>query len=277
MPISFSQIPSEIKVPLYWVEVDPSKAGLPVLKQPALLVGTMIDSGEAPPDIPIAIGSQAQADKAFGQGSELSRMFRAFYANNTSGLVYGLPVAEPTGGTAATGIITVTTAPSEPGTIHLYIGGTHVPVNIGATDTVNEIHAAISAAINENDDLPVSSVGSPTEVTLTALWKGISGNEITVAMNYYGRIGSEDHADRPHHRATRHRHADRRRRRSGFRRRDRCARRAGVRICRDAVHRLRRRSMLGTPNMASPMPAAGAGSGAFRSRLLGSSAATTAT
>ena len=191
MPISFSQIPSEIKVPLYWVEVDPSKAGLPVLKQPALLVGTMIDSGEAPPDIPIAIGSQAQADKAFGQGSELSRMFRAFYANNTSGLVYGLPVAEPTGGTAATAIITVTTAPFEPGTIHLYIGGTHVPVNIGATDTINEIHTAISAAINDNEDLPVSSVGTATEVTLTALWKGVGGNEITVAMNYFGTIGGE--------------------------------------------------------------------------------------
>src|SRR5262245_64724908 len=62
MPISFSQIPANIKVPLYWVEVDPSKAGLPVLKQPALLVGTMIAPGDATPDIPIAIGSQAQAD-----------------------------------------------------------------------------------------------------------------------------------------------------------------------------------------------------------------------
>src|SRR4249919_1870194 len=106
MPISYSQIPAEIKVPLYWVEVDPSKAGLPVLTQPALLVGTMITAGTTAPDIPVVIGSQAQADQAFGQGSELARMFRAFYANNTSGLVYGLPVAEPTGGTSATAIIT---------------------------------------------------------------------------------------------------------------------------------------------------------------------------
>jgi phage tail sheath gpL-like len=121
----------------------------------------------------------------------LSRMFRAFYNNNTSGLVYGLPVAEPVAGVAASGTITVTKVPTEPGTIHLYIGGTHVPVNVGSTDTLNEIHVAISAAINEIEDLPVSSVGGPTVVTLTALWKGASGNDITVGMNYYGTIGGE--------------------------------------------------------------------------------------
>jgi phage tail sheath gpL-like len=191
MPISFSQIPAEIKVPLYWVEVDPSRAGLPVLLQPALLVGTKITAGAAPPDIAIAIGSQAQADEAFGQGSELARMFKAFFANNTSGIVYGLPVAEPSGGVAATGTITVTAAPTEPGTIHLYVGGTHVPVNVGGSDTINDVHVAISAAINANDDLPVTSVGGPGVVTLTAVWKGVGGNDIGVALNYYGTIGGE--------------------------------------------------------------------------------------
>ncbi|HEY2678639.1 MAG TPA: hypothetical protein VGI65_16830, partial [Steroidobacteraceae bacterium] len=42
MPISFSQIPTDIKIPLYYVEVDPSMAGLPVLGLPALIVGTML-------------------------------------------------------------------------------------------------------------------------------------------------------------------------------------------------------------------------------------------
>ena len=42
MPISFSNIPANLKIPLYWVEVDPSKAGLPVLYQPSLIVGVMI-------------------------------------------------------------------------------------------------------------------------------------------------------------------------------------------------------------------------------------------
>jgi phage tail sheath gpL-like len=191
MPISFSQIPAEIKVPLYWVEVDPSMAGLPVLLQPALLAGTMISAGSAPPDIPVAIGSQAQADAAFGIGSELSRMFKAFFANNVSGLVYGLPVAEPAGGAAATGTITVATPPTDAGTIHLYVGGTHKAINIGATDTADEIAAAIAGVINDDLTLPVTAVAATDVVTLTAVWKGVGGNEITVSLNYYGTIGGE--------------------------------------------------------------------------------------
>ena len=110
MPISFANIPANIKVPLYWVEIDPSMAGLPTINLRALLVGTMISAGSAPPDIAVPIGSQAQADAAFGEGSELARMFKAFFANNFANEVWGLPLAEPTGGTAATGTIGVTDA-----------------------------------------------------------------------------------------------------------------------------------------------------------------------
>ena len=77
MPISFANIPQNIKVPLYWVEVDPSMAGLPSINLRALLVGVMTSGGDATKDVPIPIGSQAQADQAFGQGSELGRMFQA--------------------------------------------------------------------------------------------------------------------------------------------------------------------------------------------------------
>src|SRR5215831_12280353 len=42
MPISFNNIPQNIKVPLYWVEVDPSMAGIPTINLRALLVGTML-------------------------------------------------------------------------------------------------------------------------------------------------------------------------------------------------------------------------------------------
>ena len=194
MPISFSQIPSNIKVPLYWVEVDPSKAGLPQLGLRALLVGTMLDvlnGGHAPPDVAVAIGSQAQADAAYGQGSELSRMFKAYFANNFANEVWGLGVAEPPAATAATATITITDPPTDAGTIHLYIGGEHVPVNVYSTDTADTIATAISDAVNANFDLPVTATTTTTAVTLTCLWKGVGGNEITVGMNYYGTIGGE--------------------------------------------------------------------------------------
>jgi len=194
MPVSFAGIPANWKLPLYWVEVDPSKAGIWTIRQPALLVGIMTADGVGVPNVPIPIGTQAQANKQFGQGSHLALMFQAFFANNFAHEVWGLPVAEPVAGTPATGTITVTADAGghEAGTIHLYIGGHHVPVNIGAADTVNQIHVAISAAINEDFDLPVTSVGGPTVCTLTCNWKGTSGNDIDMRDSHYGRIGSEE-------------------------------------------------------------------------------------
>src|SRR5215475_8121732 len=132
MPISFANIPQNIKVPLYWVEVDPSMAGLPSINLRALLVGVMTSGGDATKDIPIPIGSQAQADQAFGQGSELGRMFQAYYANNFAN--------------AATGA----------GTINLYVGGNHVPVPVSPSDTTATIAANIAAAINADETLPVT-------------------------------------------------------------------------------------------------------------------------
>jgi phage tail sheath gpL-like len=194
MPISFANIPANWRLPLYWVEVDPSMAGLWTIRQPALLVGIKTVEGIALPDVAIPIGSQAQADKQFGQGSHLACMFATFFANNFAHEVWGLPVDEPTAGTAATGTITVTADAGghEAGTIHLYLAGHHVPINIGAADTVNAIHTAISAAINERFNLPVFATGGPTEVTVTCNWVGTSGNDIDMRDSYYGRIGGEE-------------------------------------------------------------------------------------
>ena len=106
MPISYARIPSNIKVPLYWVEVDPSMAGLPSLDLRAMLVGTMRATGTAVPNVPIAVGSVAQAQALFGIGSELTRMFQVFFQNNFANQVWAGPVAEPVGAVASTGTIT---------------------------------------------------------------------------------------------------------------------------------------------------------------------------
>ena len=197
MPISFAAIPANIKVPLYWVEVDPSMAGLSSVNLIALMVGVMISEGSATHDVPIPIGSQAQADQAFGVGSELSRMFQAYYANNFANTVWGLPVAEPTGGVAATGEITITAAPTSPGTLWLYIAGSLVnEINIMTTDSVSDIATAIADQINNayadgDPALPVHAVAAAGVVTLTSLFKGVNGNEITVSLNYYGSLGGQ--------------------------------------------------------------------------------------
>jgi phage tail sheath gpL-like len=200
MPISFSQIPANLKIPLYWVEVDPSKAGLPTIKLPALLVGTMLTVGDAVPEKAIAVGTQAQADAHFGMGSELARMFKAFFANNFANEVWGLGLSEPVGGTAASGTIVIVSPAYQAGTIHLYISGQHIPCNVYYTDTKAQIASKLAAAINDPDfdDLPVIATvgtGAPpaTEtITLTCKTIGVGGNDIRVELNYFGSIGGEE-------------------------------------------------------------------------------------
>ena len=41
MPVSFNQIPANWRMPLYWVELDPSMAGLGTTPGRSLLVGIM--------------------------------------------------------------------------------------------------------------------------------------------------------------------------------------------------------------------------------------------
>ena len=190
MPISFNSIPANWRMPLYWVELDPSMAGLPATLGRSLLVGIMSATGSAAPDVPIPVASQAQADALFGKGSQLACMFRTFFANNWANPVWGLPLADPTGAASA-GSILVASAPSQAGTIQLYIAGKNVPVYVGATDTVDIVASSIEAAINAKVDLPVTATATAGDVAITAKFKGTAGDEIMLSDSYYGSVGGE--------------------------------------------------------------------------------------
>jgi phage tail sheath gpL-like len=159
MPISFSAIPANWRVPLYWAEVDSSMAGLPSFRLPALLAGIMLPEGDAAESVPIPIATQSQADARYGQGSEMSRMFKAFFKGNFANEVWGVGCKEPTAGAKAVGVISVNAAATEAGTIHLYVGADHVPINIGSADSEDDIADAIADAINARGDLPVVASG----------------------------------------------------------------------------------------------------------------------
>jgi phage tail sheath gpL-like len=162
-----------------------------MIHQPSLLVGCMTSLGHATPNVPIAVGTQSQADDHFGIGSEMSRLFKSFFANNFANEVWGMGIPEPGAAAAASGAVTITSSPTEAGTIHLYIAGEHVPVNVAASDTVANIAAAIASEINITPDLPVTATSAAGVVTLTARWKSVTGNDIRIDLNYYGTIGGE--------------------------------------------------------------------------------------
>jgi phage tail sheath gpL-like len=154
------------------------------------------NAGTAVPDVAIIVGRQMDADHMFGAGSQLACQVRAFLKNNWANELWCLPVAPSAGSVAASGTITVSTAPTDAGTISLYIAGYPVRVNIGATFTVNQVAMAIHDAIMDTDmqaQLPVTA-DSPVAaiVTLHAKWGGVTGNDITMLHSYYGRIGGEE-------------------------------------------------------------------------------------
>ena len=186
MPISFNSIPADWRLPLYYVEVDPSKAGQAVLDQPAALWGQKLAAGSAVVDAPVVIGSLAQAQSLFGIGSMLERMASAFFQNNQAAELWCMPLAEPAAGVAATGSLAVTGPASAAGTLSVYIANQRVQIAVAAAAAATAVAAALAAAINAVATLPVTASAAAGTVSLTSKWKGSTGNDIHVGLNLGG-------------------------------------------------------------------------------------------
>ncbi|BCP53784.1 tail sheath protein [Kaistia sp. 32K] len=194
MAISFNSIPSNWRLPLFYVETDASQAGGLVQEQPALLIGQKFSAGSAPADTPVIIGSLAQAKTLFGEGSMLERMVSTFLQNNSVQQIWCGPVAEPSTGVAASGNIVFSGPATASGTLSLYIADQLVEIGVTAGDTAATIAANVVAAIIAMTTLPVTAVvdGSSTaKAVLTSRWKGATGNDIQVSFNFGGTLAGE--------------------------------------------------------------------------------------
>lgn len=186
--ISFSTIPPDLRVPLFWAEFDNSRAGPSTIPQRALLIGQATESIDA------ALTYMPSADQVAqlcGPGSQLARMMRAYRANDPVGEVWVLPLQDHASGVAATGAIAVTGPASAAGVISLYIGGRAVKVAVASGDADTAIATAIAAAINADTFLPVTATVSDDDVTITARNDGTAGNAIDIRLNYGGLLAGE--------------------------------------------------------------------------------------
>jgi phage tail sheath gpL-like len=191
MSVSFNRIPANIRVPLFYAEIDNSGAGYFSQNKRTLLIGQKLSTGSAAANTPILVGSVDNAIALFGKGSMLARMHRFHRKQDPIGEVWAIAVADAAAGAQATGTITVTGTATAAGTIPLYIAGQNVPVGVSAADTATVIAAAINTAINAATDLPVTSSVAAGIVTLTAKWKGLTGNDISVLDSFRGSAGGE--------------------------------------------------------------------------------------
>lgn len=192
MSISFNQIPSNIRVPLAYIEIDASNAFQNQTRNTRVLViGQRLSAGTVAAGIPTLITSYGQAVQSFGQGSMLANMFKVLFDNAPYTEKWCVAVDDNGAGTAASGTITMSGTATAAGTLNLYIGGVLVQAAVAVSDTATTQATALKNAINANLDLPVTATSSSAVITVTYNHKGLVGNKLDMRMNYRGALGGE--------------------------------------------------------------------------------------
>lgn len=189
MAVSFNQIPAgdQVKTPLFFAEMDNSAANSATETLRRLIVAQVNDDIKEPEVGSLTIcGSLAEAKRIGGLGSVLASMYEAWIKNDPLGEVWVLPLKLATG-TAATGTVKVTGTATEAGLLSLYVAGKLVQCAVTVGMEANDAGEALAKAITDNPDLPVTAKNSTGTVTLTAKFKGVLGNDISLEMNRLGR------------------------------------------------------------------------------------------
>lgn len=192
--VPFKVIPAGLRLPGAYAELDNSQANTAQANQRALIIGQITAAGIATPNMPLISGGTGDANTQGGVNSMLALMTAAYRLNDSFGEVWYLPLADTAAAVAAVGSIAFTQSPTANGTISLYIAGQVVTVPVTVGQTTASIAAAVMAAINLIPTMPVMATvaaGTPNTVTLTAVNKGLAGNDIDIRFNYYGTAGGE--------------------------------------------------------------------------------------
>lgn len=193
MSVLFNNIPSNLRVPLFYAEVN---AGQSPFQGPSrtLLIGQKIAAGSAVVNVPIRLDGDPQ--ELAGAGSMLAEMAHWARQNHPFGEIWLLPIADPAG-VAQTHTITVAVGIlGSTGTVSVYIGGEKVSISVNATDSNAVVAAALSAAINEGYykfgrqlTFPVLASVLTNVVTLTARNVGALAGKQSILKDLVGDEG----------------------------------------------------------------------------------------
>lgn len=194
MSISFRQIPTNIRVPGAYIEIDAREAfgGLSASPKRAVVFAQKLSTGTAVALVPTMVTSYAQALELGGAGSLAGEMAEALFANESFIEKWFVFMADPTG-TAAHGHMVFTGPATEAGAVYLYVNGNRIVVPVSIADTMDEVGVAIAAAINGLTELPVTAafVAETDTLTVTAKHVGTIGNTIDVRLNWLGEENGE--------------------------------------------------------------------------------------
>lgn len=191
MTVPFQNVPANIRVPLFYAEVDNSKANTSTNNQRVLIIGQILSTGIAQPGIPLLSAGVSDAQLQGGVQSQLALMTAAYRKADSFSEVWYLPLADAASSVSATGAINIGTAPTASGTLNVYIGGVRYQLPVVSTQTTAQIATALAALINSDAACPVTALASGSAVSITADNKGTCGNEIDLRLNYLGSSAGE--------------------------------------------------------------------------------------
>lgn len=160
-------------------------SGADNLPRKIAVIGTYLSTvADQPYNQPVLVLSPEDAGARAGFGSMLHRLVLQAFKGGMGVPVYMVPQLEAEASTAATGSVDFTASANVvAGTIHAYIAGIHVPVNVATGATAAAIATAVAAAITADKTLPVTAVAAAGVVDLTSKSAGPWGNDITIKFN----------------------------------------------------------------------------------------------
>jgi phage tail sheath gpL-like len=190
--VAFNQMPGDIRVPLFYAEVN---AGTPPYSgtSATLLVGRKLSAGSATIGVPVNIGS-ADPNALFGAGSQLAEMALFARWHNPTGVIFALPVTDPGSAVAAAGAFVVTGTATAGGTLVRYVAGERYEVGVASGDTAAVVATALFNKINAGytrfnramTSSVVATNGTAGTTTLTARHAGTEGNSIRLEAGLDG-------------------------------------------------------------------------------------------
>jgi phage tail sheath gpL-like len=179
-------IPTNLRVPIVSVDLDPSNAsqGPSVLPIKLLFIGQRLTTGTVAANVLTRVSSPDQGAKFFGKGSHLHLLLKGHFAANQINEVWAIAQADAGSSVAATGTLTIAGTPTAAGTLAVYVGGVRYEISVTTGDTPTTIAAKIVTAITADTSSPVTAGNSSGIVTYTAKNSGTLGNNIDHRVNY---------------------------------------------------------------------------------------------
>ena len=183
--ISFDEIPNNVEVPGTYIEtkVNYSQSGLLPYKAKALIIGQMLSSGIAKPNVAYPLYTAPQAENLFGIGSIAAQMAAAFIHANPYVAVDIMGVPDAVSAAKASQTVTIGGTATAAGTLPVYAQGQRVPVAVNVGDTAAVVAANLLAGL-QGAALESSETESGAVITVTALHGGTLGNTLDLRVNY---------------------------------------------------------------------------------------------